>query len=357
MNGWAEDALRQAIDLLAGSGRNDLALDLNRVLATIALDDLEILRNADADQIADEIVEAGTLSKLVDILKKLPGLMSVDHCTLHVVSEVIFASFTTRVLTTYPEEWVSRYVERRYFFIDPVIAACREKERGFFWDDLNVSSGIVRPFWIDAQAFGIGPSGYSVPITTERGDRLAISVSSSASAEDFRQTFTRHQSDLLNLGIFLSDAFCSLASEDFPASTNLTDDQMMVLRAIAAGASEADLRNQPFLYGSYSTIERSVCSLFGTKTAAQAAILAAKIGLLHDAPLMKSDILTASDKSGTAHVVFGPTVQSLRRLAQLHTVLPTEEPMGLCQGGELPQTHSAENASGGDLPTGPASKP
>jgi hypothetical protein len=167
---------------------------------------------------------------------------------------------------------------------------------------------------------GIGPSGYSLPIITERGDRVAISVSSTTDRDEFRESFTRCEGDFFNLGIVLVDAFGSLASEGRPTTFNPTDDQFMVLRAIAAGASEADLKGQSFQYGSYSTIERAICALFRTKTLAQAAVLAARSGLLDNGPLAKSDILVASGKSETGRVVLAPNVQSLRKLARLRNV-------------------------------------
>ncbi len=339
MSGWAEEAMQEAIDLLARSGRNDLASDLNRVLTTVDFDGLEIMRSADSDSIADEIVEAATLSELLGTFRRLTGALSVDHCTFHVVCEAASTSFTTKVLTTYPEEWVSRYVERRYHFIDPVIHACRSQTQPFFWDDLDCSDTVLRTFWNDARSFGVGPSGYSLPIITERGDRLAVSISSSVEGEAFRQNITQCGGDLFNLGILLADAFCTLASENRPATFSPTDDQLTVLRAVAAGASEADLKGQSFQFGSYTTVERSICALFRTKTLAQAAVLAAKSGLLDNVPLLKADVLSASDKSGTGRVVLAPNVQSLRKLARLRNAAPDREHVLQAVGGGASVAH------------------
>ena len=54
MCGWVENSLGEAIELLARSGRNDLASDLKRILTTIDFDDLEVLRCPGADGIASE---------------------------------------------------------------------------------------------------------------------------------------------------------------------------------------------------------------------------------------------------------------------------------------------------------------
>src|SRR5688500_10002025 len=121
MNGGADAAMRDAIDLCKGIGREDLASDIDRILAAIDFEEIEILRHPDADSLANDIVEAETHSELADALQALSRLLHVDHCTIHVVREVASTNFRQRVLTTYPNEWAMRYVERRYFTVDPVL--------------------------------------------------------------------------------------------------------------------------------------------------------------------------------------------------------------------------------------------
>jgi len=325
MCGWVEDSLGEAIELLARSGRNDLASDLKRILTTIDFDDLEVLRCPGADGIASEILEAGSFGALADLLGRLAEKIGVSHCTLHVVAEAPATNFSTKVLTTYPEEWVSCYVNRRYSSIDPVGRACLAGDRAFFWDSLDHAVPLLRAFWEDAAAHGVGPAGYTLPITTDRGDKVAVSICSSDDPESFRNNIDRYESDLLSLGICLVDAFSRLASEDRPTTFSPTDDQLIILRAIAMGADEADLRARSYQYGSYVTLERSICALFRTKTVAQAAVLAARVGILVDAPLTKADILAASGETAIGNVVVSPNGASLRRLVRMRNAAPAPE--------------------------------
>lgn len=214
----------------------------------------------------------------------------------------------------------------------------------FYWDSLPGNGPRLAGFWEDSVAHGIGPSGFTQPITTERGDTVGVSVCSKMEPEAFRDHFGPYESDLFSLGIFLADAFCRLASDDRPDKFNPTDDQLLILRAVAMGASEEELRVRTYQYGSYATLERSICALFRTRTVPQAAVLAARIGLLAEAPLVKADILTSSDKVATGTVVATrPNGASLRRLARIRT--PTAEPPA-CEGEgalilSLPQGRSA----------------
>ena len=324
MIGWAEASLYEAIECLTRSGRNDLASDLNRLLDTLDFDDLEVFRNPISEAIADAMLEVSTFPDLVDLLRQFSEAIGVAHCTLHVVSEVPTTNFTTRALTTYPEEWVARFVNRRYFLIDPVSRACEKADAGFFWDTLEVTTPAVLAFYHDAKAHGIGPSGYTLPIITERGDKIAISVSSPEDREAFRERIRHVEQDLLGVGFCITEAFSRLASEDRPTEFALTDDQMAILRAVAMGAGDEELRAASYLFGSYSTLERSICTIFRTRTITQAAILAARVGLLTNAPLTKADILVGSSRAPTSRVVTSPNAASMRRLIKMRNVALNE---------------------------------
>lgn len=315
MNGWPESTMREAMDVLVKSCRNDLASDLDRIFAAINFEDLEIMRSDFANQLADEILNTESLEQLTDCLRKLTQAMRVQHCTVHIVRENAPQAYTTKVVTTYPHGWIATYVNRRYINVDPVIRASCASSQSFYWDTLRSDSPLINAFWRDAKACGIGSSGYTIPVATENNDVLALSVCSEEPAQAFRERMQFHESDLYNLGIYLADAFCKLASNQRPTSFNPTDDQLLVLCAISMGVDEAELAQRTYLYGSFTTLKRSICALFQTRTLSQAAVLAARIGLLDSVPLTRGDVLTAEDMS--AEISLGTSNgQVLRRLVR-----------------------------------------
>ncbi len=295
MNGWAEDAMQEAIDFLSKARRNDLASDLNRIFKSMRFDDTDVMRCADAEPLADRILEAESVADLTDCLRDIVRIMNVGHCTLHVATEVVPETYSTKVITTYPPEWVRLYVNRRFYLKDPVLRASKSRSTSFYWDTACWSDPVEATFWNEAKAHGIGTAGYTVPISTETGNVLALSVSAMLEAQAFREMISPYESDLYNLGVILVDAFGQLASDERPMTFNPTEDQLMVLRGIAMGAGEEQLASRPYLYGSYATVSRSICTLFKTKTVAQAAIVATRLGLLEDLPLLAGDIMAAAD--------------------------------------------------------------
>lgn len=294
MGVWTEKAVREAIALAAANGMSDLEADLCRLVAAIDFEDLDIMRSVDAEDLSHDALEAESFQDLTDLLERFRALLGVDHCTLHLVRESSLSDFRTRVVTTYPDEWKTRYVERRYSTADPVSAACEADTQAFYWDTLATLNPVVNSFWRDAEAFGVGSSGYTLPLRTEQGDTVAVSVSSMRDRYEFRERFRRHEDDFLILGLALGETFRRIASDDRPASFNPSDDEIMLLRAIARGEDEAAMREKDYLYGSYTTTVRSICRQFHTKTAAQAAVLAGRLGLLDNTPLAEGDIMASA---------------------------------------------------------------
>lgn len=334
MPDWAEESLRDAIEHLVRAGRNDLASDLSRISSGLDFTEFAVLRCAGIERLVDAALEAESVTQIALMLGQIAKAMSLQHCTLHVISESATTSFLTKVITTYPHAWVSRYLEKRYSAVDPVGRACMTATAGFFWGDLSRRSPIVDGFWKDFTAHGLSAIGYTEPFLTERGDKLALSVCSRMDQDRFYQHIDRFQADLAILGISLGEAFCRLASETRPTSFNPTDEQIELLRAIAGGVDEAELRISTARFACYEKLSQSICELFRTRTVSAAAVLAARIGLLHDAPLCKTDILTMS-QPGFADVHAGDPVRRPVRSRNLAAAnhngsggSPENEPIG-----------------------------
>ena len=70
----------------------------------------------------------------------------------------------------------------------------------------------------------------------------------------------------------------------------------------------------------------SICAMFRTHTITQAAIIAARVGLLTNAPLTKADILVSASHIAPNRVVATPNATSMRRLIKMRNVAPEDAP-------------------------------
>lgn len=88
---------------------------------------------------------------------------------------VAFTEDAHRLISTYPKEWTTHYVNERYQLIDPVIIRARRDRDPFHWDGTQASKGRKNPckrFFGEASEFGID-NGVTIPIRAGFG-RVAL---------------------------------------------------------------------------------------------------------------------------------------------------------------------------------------
>ncbi|MEM1149367.1 MAG: autoinducer binding domain-containing protein [Pseudomonadota bacterium] len=309
--------MREAIDLLAHSGRADLASDLHRVLETSDFSDTEMLRSAEADQLLNSIVEADMTSDLILALEQLRDILAVDHCTVHIVKEAPGHFFRTRVLTTYPDSWIERYVSAKFDMLDPVLSYSQMVSEGFFWDEMETTAPVIKSFFQEAGKFGIGPSGHTTLVTTETGEIFGLSVTSTMDQEAFRMHLDRNLPDITVLASYLSEAFVRLLSNAERSRIQLSNDQILVLRGIAEGMTWEEVSEIADKFGSFQEVARSICEAFDTNTIVQAAIYAARLGLLDVPPLTIRNVFTATSRGTDGELFQADNIASLRRWARV----------------------------------------
>ena len=98
-------------------------------------------------------------------------------------------------VTTYPVDWVQRYISRRYDKIDPVLARTCTTLMPFLWDDrtgISCASHEQLEFFDEARQFGI-TCGFSVPIHDCRGGVISLTFASDRPTALLEQTVRAHR--------------------------------------------------------------------------------------------------------------------------------------------------------------------
>lgn len=81
------------------------------------------------------------------------------------------SSATPRLISNYPTEWTSHYLNNQYERIDPVIAHAQRQEEPFRWGreaDSSYKCGQQKRFFDEATEFGIR-CGFTVPVPDRKG--------------------------------------------------------------------------------------------------------------------------------------------------------------------------------------------
>ncbi|MBB3429072.1 DNA-binding CsgD family transcriptional regulator [Rhizobium sp. BK312] len=107
--------------------------------------------------------------------------------------------------TTYPEEWTSLYHRNNYFEIDPVIELYKTGFLPVDWSSLDRRSARTRSFLQEANAFGVGRHGVTIPVRGPSGERSLFSATSNLSGREWRKLRASSSHELQVLSCYLHE--------------------------------------------------------------------------------------------------------------------------------------------------------
>ena len=315
--------MREAIELLARAGRNDLATDLNRIQARVDFEDLDVLRCVGTDQNSGWHPRSAVLLRTdrsawqarqgdePQPLYAPRDQRGIFHQLLdegaHHLLRGLDLSLRRSPLLRDRSCWPRLPRHRPRLLLGSLRSATRPASR---------PSGKTR--WrmaLGRRATRARSSPSVVTRSPSRSARRSIPKSFAIASSGTRMIFsisastspTASAGSLPTIG----------PTRSTPRTTSSTS-----CAPWPSGPPRTNSASRSYQYGSYTTLERSICGLFRTKTVVQAAILATRIGLLADAPLTKADILAAHDETAVGRLIMQPTGAPLRRLARLRAPAP-----------------------------------
>ena len=118
-------------------------------------------------------------------------------------------SSDTSLLTaavTYSLGWQTRYFEKQYVLIDPVIARGKEAVIPFDWGELANHDSGTRSFFVDAVNHGVGLNGISIPVRNRRGAFALVSFSSNHLPEEWAEYKIRNMPKLQIMSVLIDSA-------------------------------------------------------------------------------------------------------------------------------------------------------
>lgn len=123
----------------------------------------------------------------------------LEHATFHMAKAIAGCHDTPYVKSTYPAEWLTRYLLRGYAATDPIVLEGFKRVLPFHWTDLDTST-VQTEFLEDAKKHGIGPNGYTIPIVDREGRRSLFSLSSSGSPVEWKEQIESIGPDIIEAG-------------------------------------------------------------------------------------------------------------------------------------------------------------
>jgi DNA-binding CsgD family transcriptional regulator len=184
------------------------------------------------------------------------------------------------VRTNYPSAWVSHYLLNNLVRVDPILREATAVAKPFNWAKIKLVEA-DHDFMQQATQFGVGPSGYSIPITDSIGRCSVVSISTNLPADEWSAFLADQGALLCLLAQDLHAKGVSEATEQKGAPPLLSPREHECLRWTAEGKSYTEiaiiLDLSEHTIRSYLKVARIKLT---SVTLAQAVSKAARLGLL-----------------------------------------------------------------------------
>jgi len=144
-------------------------------------------------------------------------------------------SSDTSLLTgifTYSIRWQTRYFEKQYVLIDPVLSHGSKAVLPFDWEELATDDPVIVSFFADAANYGVGRNGLSIPVRNRRGTFSVVSFTSNHSREDWIEYKARNMTKLQLMSVLIdSAASINLKLKAAPVKLSKREEQCLIWAA------------------------------------------------------------------------------------------------------------------------------
>jgi len=193
-------------------------------------------------------VDLDDILQALDLTESLDGLQSIieEVCQAFGVDDAMYhwvdSAGDQYGCGTYKQAWIQRYLDKGYVRSDPVIAGCYQRFHPVDWRRLDWTTRQAKEFRSDAQNYGVGNQGYSVPIRGPNGQFALFTVSHScndANWDEFIDTFSQ---ELILVGHYFNRKALEFEPKRKPEHTPpLSPREMDALTLLAIGYNRAQV--------------------------------------------------------------------------------------------------------------------
>ncbi|MFD2740342.1 autoinducer binding domain-containing protein [Sulfitobacter aestuarii] len=177
----------------------------------------------------------GALQSAILALRKH---FAIDHMVYHWVD----SGGLQQGCGSYPRAWVSRYQERGYLRVDPVVRGCFQRFQPVDWKRLDWSCRAARAFRAEALRHGLGNQGFTVPVRGPNGQFALFTSNHSCDDESWARFAAKHRREL----ILIAHDFNQKALEFAPVCQHAPDKALSprerdAMSLLAVGCSRAQV--------------------------------------------------------------------------------------------------------------------
>ncbi|MEP2981562.1 MAG: LuxR family transcriptional regulator [Lentilitoribacter sp.] len=187
----------------------------------------------------DAIVGAKDVEKALYLIR---DHYPVGHCTYHLAQTITIEQNVDApfVRTTYPSDWVARYLLKDYVKIDPVLKEGMLRALPFDWSEIEPDKDAIE-LLVEFQSHGLGAGGYSIPITDKVGRRALFSLNSHKNEDAWDSIVEQFKEDWLELSQTLHKKAINELYGDVDPAPVLSRRELQTLHWTAMGKDYKDI--------------------------------------------------------------------------------------------------------------------
>ncbi|MCK1651592.1 LuxR family transcriptional regulator [Bradyrhizobium sp. 149] len=192
-----------------------------------------------------ELAHAKSVDGLSKLLFDWRNQSGVAHLIYHATYAPLSKDLRPLVLCTYDPAWVARYTEKDYFSIDPVLLAGREETLPIDWITVDHETDQARRFFVEAESYGVGRHGFTLPIRGPFGERALFTFTTNETDHRWHKARYEYLRDFALVSHYLHDRAMQLASlrPDFKIR-QLSRRERQCLHHLARGAPPGRIARQ-----------------------------------------------------------------------------------------------------------------
>lgn len=149
-------------------------------------------------RLRNTLLEIEAATNVLSALDVFQRNYNIDFATYHLALTIADVVETPYVRTTYPDSWVSRYLLEGYAKIDPILREGMVRQLPFDWREVDIPPN-AQEFLAAAFDYGIGESGYSIPIV-DKSRRALLSLNSKSLANEWGVAVAQFRDEWIDLG-------------------------------------------------------------------------------------------------------------------------------------------------------------
>lgn len=189
------------------------------------------------DETLDALGQVMSFSQMQEFAAEVCRWYGIQNLAFQIISPARRDKDPPMFVTTYEQHWVQQYVKLNYFEIDPVVLIGRSSFLPLDWDEIDRTNPVRRFLFAEAESYGVGKRGITMPVRGPRQERSIVTVTTYDAEDQWKRRRAVLQRDFHLLAYFLHERSLHLAGLRVTQPPKLSGREKQCLELLARGAA------------------------------------------------------------------------------------------------------------------------